>query len=80
MRRQIARRESLSDTHGSAPREIGMHARRAPQAKRVEFARKSYEVTRGDIANIVGTLATSLPVADVDRTHAKRRTLNQRST
>jgi hypothetical protein len=57
-----------------------MHTRRAPRAKRVEFARKFYKIARGDIADIVGSLATSLPVADVDRTHAKRRTLNQRST
>jgi hypothetical protein len=57
-----------------------MHTRRAPRAKRVEFARKFYKIARGDIADIVGSLATSLPVADVDRTHAKRRTFNQRST
>jgi hypothetical protein len=57
-----------------------MRARRAPRAKRVEFARKSYEITRGDIADIVGSLTATLTITDIDCTHTKRRTLNQRST
>jgi hypothetical protein len=57
-----------------------MHTRRAPRAKRVEFARKFYKIARGDIADIVGSLTAFLTIADIDCTHTERRTFNQRST